>query len=225
MIDFLKVKDVSIPNGTVESISYFDKVFWLKSKKIYNEELSYLQSTGTQYIDTEYIPNGNTAIEMLASGISASSFALSSGGTWFVGGRQGYLNKAFGFYYNPSLQNLYYAFGNNMPSATYSSSLIYGDNKKFYADKTGLYVNDSKVVSAASTTFTSPSSLFLFGLNNNGTPASHTSYKIHYCKIYDNGKLVRDFIPVLDLNNIPCMYDKVTNTIFENNGNGEFLYD
>ena len=124
MIDFLKVKNVSIPNGAVESISYFDKELWLKSKKLYNEELNYLQSTGTQYIDTEYIPNGNTSIEMLASGISASSFT-SLNGTWFLGGRQGYLNKAFGFYYNPSSQNLYYAFGNNMPYSTYSSSLTF----------------------------------------------------------------------------------------------------
>lgn len=223
MIDFLKVKNVSIPNGLVESISYFDKVLWLKSKKLYNEELNYLQSTGTQYIDTEYIPNGNTSIEMLASGISASSFALSTGGTWFLGGRQGYLNKAFGFYYNPSLQNLYYAFGNNMPYSTYSSSLMYGNNKKFYADKTGLYINDNKIIPATATTFTSPVSLFLFVLNNNGAPTSYTSYKMHYCKIYDNGKLVRDYIPVLDLNNIPCMYDKVSKKFFYNKGTGRFI--
>ena len=38
-----------------------------------------------------------------------------------------------------------------------------------------------------------------------------------------NGDLVADFIPVLDLNGVPCMYDRVTDTFFYNSGMGDFI--
>jgi hypothetical protein len=43
-------------------------------------------------------------------------------------------------------------------------------------------------------------------------------------KLYRNDVLVRDFIPVLDLNDEPCMYDRVTGRCFYNQGTGAFLY-
>lgn len=43
-------------------------------------------------------------------------------------------------------------------------------------------------------------------------------------KIYDNNDLVRDFIPVLDNNGIACLFDKVENKYYYNQGTGEFLY-
>jgi hypothetical protein len=43
-------------------------------------------------------------------------------------------------------------------------------------------------------------------------------------KIWDNGVLVRDFIPVLDFDNRPCMYDKVNDELYYNQGAEEFSY-
>ena len=64
--------------------------------------------------------------------------------------------------------------------------------------------------------------MYLFGINNNGL--SNPAYmKLYYCKIYDNGTLVRDFIPVLDWNMTPCMYDRVTEQLFYNQGTGDFV--
>lgn len=215
------IKSLFYGNNAISKAYFGEKLVF--NKKPYYCEVEYLESTGTQYIDTKYIPNNNTAIEIMISGISKNSFSIQSG-TWFIGARQGYLNNAFGFYYNPSNQNLYYAFGDNMPYANFSSSLLYEKTVKIKTDKTGLYVNNSKVVTATDTIFTSPVSLSLFGLNNNGTTISFTNFKNHACQISENGVLVRDYIPVLDLNMKPCLYDKVTCTFFYNQGTGEFLY-
>ena len=38
-----------------------------------------------------------------------------------------------------------------------------------------------------------------------------------------NGDLVADFIPVLDQHGVPCMYDKVTQQFFYNAGTGDFI--
>ena len=47
---------------------------------------------------------------------------------------------------------------------------------------------------------------------------------IYLTKIYDNNTLVRNYIPVLDKNKRPCLFDKVSKTCFYNQGSGEFLY-
>lgn len=48
---------------------------------------------------------------------------------------------------------------------------------------------------------------------------------LYYTKIYDNDTLVRDFVPVLDSSNRPCLYDKVEDKFYYNEGTGEFLYE
>ena len=46
--------------------------------------------------------------------------------------------------------------------------------------------------------------------------------KIYGSKIYDNGTLVRDFIPVLDPKKVPAMYDKENNVLYYNAGTSNF---
>lgn len=49
--------------------------------------------------------------------------------------------------------------------------------------------------------------------------------KIYYVKIWDsNNNLVFNGIPVLDLNDEPCLYDKVSKQFFYNQGTGTFSY-
>ena len=49
--------------------------------------------------------------------------------------------------------------------------------------------------------------------------------QLYYFKIYQSDELVFDGIPVLDQDNIPGIYDLVTETFFYNQGTGEFSYD
>lgn len=183
--------------------------------------IEYIESTGTQYIDSLYVPNTNTAIELKTSNLSDDAFAASSSGTWFCGARQAYLNKAFGFYYNQSTKTMYYAFGNKMPYASFNQ--LYGGEKVIKANSSGLYINDTKVVSVTKETFTSPVTLTLFALNNNGSVISRTACRIHYYKIWDNDVLVRDFVPVIDANGTACMYDNVSGEYFYNAGTDNFI--
>ena len=49
--------------------------------------------------------------------------------------------------------------------------------------------------------------------------------KISYFKLYHSDQLALDLIPVLDQNNIPCMYDKISDQFFYNQGSGTFGYE
>ena len=46
---------------------------------------------------------------------------------------------------------------------------------------------------------------------------------MYFCKLWDNGVLVRDLIPVKDENNVGYMYDKLHNTLYGNLGTGDFI--
>ena len=47
---------------------------------------------------------------------------------------------------------------------------------------------------------------------------------LYSCQIYDNDVLIRDFIPCLDDNSTPCLYDTVTNQAFYNQSSENFSY-
>lgn len=221
MIDFSTVKSMVIPEGEVAEIRRGSEILWKKIR--YKTELAYLESTGTQWIDVGIIPNNLTSLELTVSGVSDGSFS-SSTGTWFLGARKAYLDNAFGFYYNQSTQNFYYAFGNVMPNAFYTSASLYGNVRTIRLDSAGLYVDNTKVVSITPKSFTSPVPLSLFGLNNDGTVVSRTSFRCHSMKVWDEDNLIRDLIPVLDLDDVACLYDKVTEKFYYNAGTGSFKY-
>lgn len=57
------------------------------------------------------------------------------------------------------------------------------------------------------------------------TNASPAGTKFYYVRFYENSKLTRDFVPALDTNGKPAMFDKVSKTFFYNLGAGEFGYE
>ena len=56
-------------------------------------------------------------------------------------------------------------------------------------------------------------SLYLFARNNNGSPDSYSASRLYYLKIWQDGKLVRDFRPCLE-NGVAGLYDDVSKRIF-----------
>ena len=48
--------------------------------------------------------------------------------------------------------------------------------------------------------------------------------QVYGAKITLNNELVRDYIPVLDKNGVPCLYEKVERKFYYNQGTGDFLY-
>lgn len=73
-----------------------------------------------------------------------------------------------------------------------------------------------------SVSISTPLNIHLFGLNNNGTFSGGT-WKIYTFKMYDNSNnLIRDFIPVLDENNVACLYELVEGKFYYNKGTGNF---
>lgn len=101
----------------------------------------------------------------------------------------------------------------------------YAVTSELMVGKQTMNVDGSIVVNNADTaTVNTTRNMFLFGVNGNGTFQGYGGARIYSCWIEVNGVLVRDFIPVLDWNDVPCMYDKVSGEFFYNKGTGKFLY-
>lgn len=171
-------------------------------------ELEYIESTGTQYIDTGLKPTQNYSITIKCQSTGTDS-------NTYAGCDTNWQNT--GFFVGVNV----FEFGN----ASTTSVQNYGENPIVLTlDKTGGYKDGVKTWNNASTaTFQTVSNLTLFALNRNGTIREYLTGKIYYCKIYDNNTLVRDFIPAKRISdNKYGLWDKVTKAFYPNTGTGTF---
>lgn len=174
-------------------------------------ELEYIESTGTQYIDTGIKASKNLKVEADINITTASGWVMILGdytsGSYFSWWRK---------------DTTMYAY--------------YGSNNKTLAEQTGKrkYVanNTNNVWSIDSSNITvSPNSsdfsknggnLYLFSVNNGGN-YNKASMKLYSCKIYNNGTLVRDFIPAKRTSDSKCgLWDRVNKVFYSNAGTGTF---
>lgn len=64
----------------------------------------------------------------------------------------------------------------------------------------------------------------LFGTSFGDTDIRSGKIILYNAKIIDNNNLIRDYIPVIDSSRKPCLFDKVRKECYYNQGTGEFLY-
>ena len=169
--------------------------------------LEYIQSSGTQYIDTGLKPTQNYSITIKCQSTGTSN-------NTYAGCDTNWRNT--GFFIGVNV----FEFGNVRTTSIQN----YGENPIILTlDKTGGYKDGVKTWNNASTaTFQTVSNLTLFALNRNGTIQEYLTGKIYSCKIYDNDTLVRDFIPVKTTTNIYGLWDKVNKVFYKNAGTGTF---
>ncbi len=180
-------------------------------------ELTYIQSTGTQYIDTGIKPNQDTRV------VCKAKAPTNSGSNFLFGGRTSISANKFSFGSSGDYYYVGYGNGTNVKTSKVSkfSGIMFID-----ADKQNwTLVADSVIETITGGTyssFTSPVNLVLFACNTNGTLA-YGSDTIYSCKIYDNGTLIRDFVPCKTADDEVGLYDLVNDVFYANKGTGEFV--
>lgn len=188
-------------------------------------ELEYIQSTGTQYIDTGFKPNNNSKVEINMYYKKGTS---SNVGMFLYGARNEGAVAMFGCYIDASTD---LSHGDRVEAryGTQNASRLSISNASrhyFIQDKNKFIIDNSTTQTLNTATFQTNYNMTIFAMNTGGTVGTYTlnGNRLYYMRIYDNGNLVRDFIPVLDSNNVPCLYDKVTKSFFYNAGTGTFNY-
>ena len=188
---------------------------WRSSLPTGYTPVNYIESTGTQYINTGFTPNQDTRVVM---DIEATASHESASKTVF-GSRIGILKTDFSLWFisNTNLQTGYGNATEVFDVDTVLKRLIIDKNKTLTA------VGDYSATNAEAT-FQSTLPLFLLAMNQNGTADSRMAIaKLYSCQIYDNGKLVRDFAPCVNPSGKAGLYDTVNGVFYENAGSGTFI--
>lgn len=184
-------------------------------------KLEYIESSGTQYIDTGFIPNQDSRVVMDAHANISTSAAVSSTYFAFFGCRGN--NKYFEIYKAASASwYLYFLCGSvSAYSTSYTSASSY--NKRMVIDvNKNVATVDKETLTVAAATWQASYSLMLFATNTNGSAASYIPMKLYSCQIYDNGTLIRDFVPAKNASGTVGLYDAVNGELYANSGSGAF---
>ena len=173
--------------------------------------LNWIQSTGTQYLDTQFQPNSNTqvVIDFQAEIFSRNIF----------GARQGWKNDAFALHWNDA--------GSSAVQINDSAIAIdasYTDFLRHTVEMTAssLTIDGSVAASYSAGTFETGKSLYI-ALANGAESDGFLQGKIYSCQIYDNGTLVRDYIPVKLADGSVGLWDDVGGAFYGNAGTGTFI--
>lgn len=174
-------------------------------------ELEYIESTGTQRIDTGINPTNKTKWEITIAFTKETTGQLMGAG------------HAGDYRFNIGIESNQFRFAigsgwttvlNTKDTNIHTWVLNSEDNS--------CKLDDTTVFSTYSSNFSTTDYHIIFC--NRAVGSNYCSVKIYRSKIYINNILVRDFIPVLDKDGEPCLYEKVNNQFYYNKGTGKFLY-
>ena len=184
--------------------------------------LEYIESSGTQYIDTGIKGTLNTKVVLDFQIHNYNSYGYILGGrtsqntrAFLIGSNSGhFVNTTFPFaqFDTVAAHNVRQA-----PNFDLNRHIYELSSDGFYIDGT-LYTTYSNPVS-----FTTAENITLFGRYNAGTFA-YGAFKSYSLKIYENNNLIRNFIPAKhNSDNVVGMWDTVSKTFFTNAGTGSFI--
>lgn len=174
-------------------------------------KLEYIESSGTQYIDSGFIPNQDTRV------VCKAQYTDTSGSEALLGSRYSTSKDRYDFVMTGGV--FYSVYNNNtgMTTATATASVMVIDKNKNITSIDGVVFSTQTYAS-----FQCPGNLLLFANNTNNTPGLQARATIYSCQIYDNGTLVRDFVPCINPYHEVGLYDLVNKKFYGNAGTGTF---
>ena len=187
-------------------------------------QLQYIESTGEQYIDTNYTwTSANHKV------VAKISDVASGNNQWLWGSYTNNSNIRPGTIAITSADKLSVGVGNvgtasntytiDVPTTPTTLTLEVKDDNTF--SLLGGSTNYTDV--SVSGTFITRIPEYIFAGNQQGAASYSSQYKLYSLQMYDNNTLVRDFIPAKDSSGKIGMYDTVSGTFFTNQGTGEFV--
>lgn len=192
-----------------------DKLIFQAGKPIF---LDYIESTGTQYIDTGIKPSYEYTIKTKYRYVSYNSDYNCIFGTRWMAQATG--NNIYWVGYNTNSKELMMRMG----KTTTAYTLKLNEDVELIVNPNDTTVNGTSIGDAMyDGEIGFNLNILLFNLNET-TSYFSSSARMYYFQIYDKDmNLIQDLRPCIDVDGIVCMYDMVTRKYFYNQGTGEFI--
>ncbi len=180
-------------------------------------QLTYIESSQAQWIDTGFVPGEATAIDMDFSTLNENDNRAFFCATWGSDGTMLVVN-----------QGQFRFFGNGGNLAAWSPNHHYrfvttpgeDTNVVLYDGETGTQLGGLNKSLKNQNNYT----MTLFGGNNNGTRFQFSTFRLYAFKMTDDGTVVRDLLPVERVaDGKPGLYDRANAVFYDNDGTGEFI--
>ena len=202
------------PSGEVGLYDYVTKSFYGNagggSLPAGYTQVEYIQSTGTQYINTGFKPNQDTRID-------AEIETTDTGIPYFFWGART-SSETINFCLLRVGSGVRADYGESKLKVTDTPST----GKVPISQNKNICTYGTKTVTNTASSFASQYPLYLFAANTGGTAGYFGRHKLYNCKIYDNGVLVRNFVPARNSSGALGLYDTVNSTFYTNAGTGTF---
>ena len=174
-------------------------------------QLEYIQSTGTQHLDTLFKPNNHTRVVI----DFRSTFSTANSPKGLLGSRNISDIGMFAFLYSNRIDPNYNGVGKSITVDSLQRHVYDFNQNSFSVDR--------DVVSFDAGIFSPGYNLLLLSVQNYGTIDNRKAEGYLYsCQIYDNGTLVRDFVPCKNASGAVGLYDIVEGQFYANAGTGAF---
>ena len=182
------------------------------------QQVEYLQSSGSQYIDTGVNGDGDYTLTVEMQG--------NVNEIWWFGSRTAINSNAFllanggnnGYTYGYSFFN----YGNNNGNVA-NSSLNDGQRHSFSIDRNNVIIDGNVIQTLTYAQFTSNVHITLFAFNENGT-VKYANYKVYRSTIKNGSTILQDLYPCYrKSDNVAGMYDIVNDVFLTNAGVGSFV--
>ena len=185
-------------------------------------ELEYIESTGTQWIDTGIKWRYGYSLEMaftaIQTGPNTAIFGASNGAA--------YNNGEVALFFQRDGYDVIWPTTDSMTS-TFQHFGTFALNTKYVAryNNSGITIGQNTLEFSVYSGYVCERNLFLFAANRGEAKKYPSQVKIHSTQIWDNNNtLVRNMIPAKrNSDNAIGMYDTVSGTFFTNAGTGDFI--
>lgn len=205
-MNLAQTKHLTVNGKGVVRLNIEGITFWKGLPSSY-KRLDYIECTGTQYIDTEFVLNQDSRVVCEY---------MYNGGTGIYGARGTVSTNNFSLRVINDAWQLGYGQG-------VTSGTIPSDNEWHIADqnKNTLYIDGELAGTRDYVEFNTPKAMAIGAIRAGSVYYGQGRYR--ECQVYDNGVLVRDFIPCKDPDGNIGMYDTANAKFYGNAGSGEFV--
>ena len=209
-----------VPYGTQMVIERCN--IWHDLPRAY-QRVEYIESHGTEYVDTRFKPNNNSGIEVTAQYVSVPDYNS------LIDARNFASYDYFGFQAIPNaspapsnerlrMRCLYNA---NIILSPSGQSVL--DKHTYALQKNKCYFDNELIAEATSSAFQVNYNLIMFARNIADAISNFSIAKMYDCKIFDNDVLIRHFIPCYrKSDNVIGLYDTIEDKFYINQGTGTF---
>ena len=181
------------------------------------QQVEYIESTGTQYIITDIIPNNSMGIyaKVSTDDVVNNSNIIGANGQgdsrFFVSIKEETANYGWNNFFKTNL--------------SVSPNVIYTIELNYYNSRVGVLNNEVAFTITDNLSSKATRPMYIFAVNWEGTTNGNSIMKLYELKLTEGATIKHNFVPCYNINSgVIGLYDTVNDQFYVNQGTGTFGY-